>query len=177
MRYCLLIGFIFFACSSFSQDVSFSSRYTHFNEKECPVMQREGQMLNYQRCPLFGHYYLLLTKDNYGKFFLTVGNDSLMYFHSVQLAGCGVSRDFGPSVEWRLANDVPFAGIVQYHCLETDTSNRLTPPIASFVVVFGLQGFADIDIEVDMNDTPDALSVARQMADDAYMKHFRKEKR
>ncbi len=138
-------------------------------------MKEDGQLQNYQRCPLFGHYYMLLTKDNYDKNFLTLGNDSLMFFRSVQLGGCGISRDFGPSVEWRLANGVPFAGIVTYHCLDVDSTGKLTSPIASFIVAFGLQGFADIDIELDLHETAHALDKIRKMTDEAYLKHFEKE--
>jgi hypothetical protein len=79
----------------------------------------------------------------------------------------------GEKVEWRMANDKPFAVIMRLGKYKEppDGENPYTDKnrIGSTLVVKGLKGWEQIDFKVD-GATPDANAKAREMADQNYTK-------
>ncbi len=79
----------------------------------------------------------------------------------------------GEKVEWRMANDKPFAVIMRLGKYKelNDSENPYTEKnrIGSTLVIKGLKGWEHIDFKVD-GATPNANEKAREMADQRYSK-------
>jgi hypothetical protein len=91
---------------------------------------------------------------------------------SITLGMQPLDYDQTRKVEWRFANGKPFAVIYRIVKSKTDQPEEMWSPqnrAGEFLVIKGLQGFEQIDLELDAK-TPDANIKAREMADSAYAK-------
>lgn len=87
----------------------------------------------------------------------------------------GISRSLG-KFEWRLANGKPFAVIARFGFYPMDEADQTGANMwsdkrkfAELLVVKGLPGYEQIDVELDARLTPDPNQKARDLADEAFM--------
>jgi len=159
--------------SSHAQGAKFSSLYTDLKTECRAAFKQKRGAENGQDMPLkckgFGGYEVRIdysaTSSNLRV--QPVGDQS---DQSISLGMQPIDYDQTRKMEWRLANGKPFAVIYRVIKSKTEQPEEMWRPenkAGEFLLVKGLKGFEQIDLELDAK-TANANVKAREMADAAY---------
>jgi hypothetical protein len=171
----LLVSFVSSqSVSSHGQASRFSSLYTNLKtECKAAIKLKKGEALQGDdmplRCKGYGGHEVRIDYSAASSSLRVqpLGDKS---DESISLGMQPLDYDQKRKVEWRLANGRPFAII--YRVVKSKTEQpeemwRAENRAGEFLVIKGLKGFEQIDLELDAT-TPNANVKAREMADSAY---------
>ena len=154
----------------------FASSYTDLNS-ECKNAVKDEQLTEGQDVPLkcqgFGGYYLTINYSAFGSQASVEMERDEEYSVALPMQPLGYDREKGRKIEWRTADDKPFAVIARVTEYRDDAGEDGDNPFqdkyktGESLLVKGLKGFEHIDFTVNTKDA-DANSKAREMADSAY---------
>lgn len=103
----------------------------------------------------------------------TKGTDDFIYLSAEKL---DYSDQKDNKIEWRLADGKPFAVILKVARYNDKVQDNGENPyqdkykIGELYKIKGLKDYEHIDFEVDATTTPTALTQARELADNAFLK-------
>ena len=163
-----------------AQDVSgppkLASAYTDLS-RECKNALKavgEGQDMPL-KCKGYGKYYVYIYYSALASHISikTVNRDDFIYLSPEKL---DFSDNRDSKIEWRLADGKPFAVILKVSRYDDTVQENGENPyqdkhrVGDLWLVKGLKGYEYIDFKVDARATPAALSKARELADNAFLK-------
>jgi hypothetical protein len=133
-----------------------TSRYTRFDLAACEILEEEREEGSYAdyRCPGLAGYPLPVQEGD-GRFDLDAGtNDDA--FQTI-----GAFNDIGPTIEWRMRDDEPFAVIFRF------LDRAMMDPGRTVLAVekVGRPGAPGCRVAQIAGNTPDANARARALAD------------
>lgn len=155
-----------------AQEIKFSSSYTDLAH-DCRWTYKARELVEGQDNAL--------TCKGYGKFKLYIYFSAMNTLLTIKkkddpeysfLPAIYIPEHKKGKVEWRMANNVPFAVIVRSKKLsETDGSKE-----PETLQIRGLKGFESIDFSVETKDNAGANEKARALADEEYLKWKKQQK-
>ncbi len=150
----------------------FSSQYTDFaKDCETPVGQGRNSEHISTFCKGYGDYRVhIFDTATTMEINAETDKEAEIYHVSTQSLDADIDRQ---RLEWRIANGKPFAVIFQADKYQTNQNGLISYPqkvTGSHYIVRGLEGFEEINFEVDITRDPNVLQKARQMADAVYLR-------
>lgn len=157
---------------------TFSSAYTDLN-KECKDAFKEEDIAEGSDMPLkckgYGKYYIYIYYSAWASYIRAQmkGNEDVSIPLATQQLRYDLEKD--RKVEWRMADNKPFAVILRISNYKDDAGSAGDNPFdekyktGESLIVQGLKGYEHIDFTVDVK-TPNANAKARELADTNYAK-------
>lgn len=156
----------------------FSSAYTDLNT-ECKNAFKEAEINEGSDMPLKckgpGGYHLFISYSAFGSQINAQMEADDVDSIPLAMQGLSYDKEKGRKVEWRTADDKPFAVILRISKYKEDAADGGDSPYqekyktGESLVVKGLRGYEHIDSTVDAKD-PEANAKAREIADKGYAK-------
>jgi len=154
----------------------FSSAFTNLST-ECQDALKsvgEGQDMPL-RCKGYGQYYIYIYYSAFASHIAvkTKGNDDVTIHVTAEHPDFSDKRD--SKVEWRLADDKPFAVILKVSRYNKEVQDTGENPyqdkyrVGETILVKGLTGYENIDFQVNARNS-NAFGEARKLADSAFLK-------
>ena len=154
----------------------FSSAFTDLG-KECKDAFKqvgEGQDMPL-KCKGYGQYYIYIYYSAFASHISikTKVGDDVIYLSPEKL---DYSDKEGNKIEWRLANGKPFAVILKVSRYDNKVQENGENPyqdkykVGELFIIKGLKGYEHIDFKVDATTNPNAITKARELADNAFLK-------
>jgi hypothetical protein len=161
----------------YAAETRFSSNFTDLT-KDCQDALKEvgeGQDMPL-KCRGYGGYYIYISYSAFASH-ITIrtvdGNDNI----DLAEESLNYSDKKGNKIEWRFADGKPFAVILKISKYNEKVINNLfgTPyqeknKTGELLIIKGLKGYEHIDFEVNVITTTDAITKARELADETYLK-------
>jgi hypothetical protein len=160
----------------YGAETRFSSIFTDLN-KDCRDAFKETE--EGQDMPLickgYGGYKIRIGYSAFASHIRIIsinGNDEI----DLATERLNYSDDKGNKIEWRLANGKPFAVILKISKYNKKIQDMGENPyqrkykIGELLIIKGLKGYEHIDFAIDFKTTTDAITKARKLADEAYVK-------
>jgi hypothetical protein len=146
----------------------FSSRYTNLR-KDCKVTPGENGSDGSSDCRGVGGYRILIGYSAAAEMIAAELPDKS---GNIMLDTHDIFSDYSKiKIEWRMANEKPFAVIMRVFKYGDEKKNEYDywgKKIGEELKVIGLKGFENIDFRVDAK-TPDANLKARELADSGFL--------
>jgi hypothetical protein len=162
------------ADEEFADEALYSNIYVNMHGDHCTMFdsEMEGQD-GWVVCDAVDGYLLEIYYDVYGNELLSVNNEGLGFSYSVSADCSAMSQNIGPVIEFRMFDGEAFAGIVRYKCLDEDPDDTEsygypTKQVGEYLIVFGLDGYEYIDVQLDVSVRNGANEWAQHSADNAH---------
>jgi hypothetical protein len=154
----------------------FSSAFTDLG-KECKnAFKRVGEGQDMPlKCKGYGQYYMYIYYSAFASHISikTNNGDDFIYLSPEKIE---FSDQKNNKIEWRLADGKPFAVILKVSRYDDKAQDNGENPyqdkykIGELFIIKGLKGYEHINFEVDAQTTPEAITKARELADNAFLK-------